>query len=164
LAVVSQAELILQRAEWKRNGKRVVCAAGAFDLLHPGHVRRLEQARALGDVLIVGVQSDAGVRAAKPAKPGKPLRPIHPAAERSEILAALEAVDSVAEFDAASPRDFIVRVAPEIFVLGGTANANEVSYLDDLSFRAAVGKVVRIPLEPGYSTSLLLDSITHRHA
>src|ERR1700733_11758672 len=64
LAVVSQSELILQRQEWKRNGKRVVCVAGAFDLLHPGHVRLLEQARSLGEILIVALQSDESVRVA----------------------------------------------------------------------------------------------------
>lgn len=164
MAVVSQAELILQRAEWKRNGKRVVCAVGAFDLLHPGHIRRLEQARGLGDVLIVGVQSDAGVRAIKPRGPGKLARPVHPADERAEIVAALESVNSVAEFDAASPRDFITKLAPDVLVLGGMATSDESAYLDDPGFRGAVGRVVRIPLEPGYSTSLLLDSITHRHA
>lgn len=164
MAVVSQAELILQRAEWKRNGKRVVCAIGAFDLLHPGHVRRLEQARALGDALIVGVQSDAGVRATKPARAGKLNRPVNPTAERSEIVAALESVDFVTVFDAESPRDFIMELEPDVLALGGAASADESAYLDDPSFRAAVGKVVRIPVEPGYSTSLLLDSITQRPA
>ncbi len=142
----------------------MVCAVGAFDLLHPGHVRRLEQARALGDVLIVGVQSDVGVRATKPAQPGKLARPVNPASERSEIVAALESVDAVAEFDAASPRDFIVRLAPDVLALGGAETADESEYLNDSAFGAAVAKVVRIPLEPGYSTSLLLDSITQRHA
>src|SRR5579863_9495309 len=98
LAIVSQSELILQRHEWKRNGKRVVCAAGAFDLLHPGHVRLLEQARGLGDILVVALQSDASARSdAQPAgaagedrtNQGAATRPITPANERAEILLAL---------------------------------------------------------------------------
>ncbi len=70
MAVVSQSELILQRREWKRNGKRVVCALGVFDLLHPGHLRLLEQARALGDILVVAMESDA--RALEQKGPGGP--------------------------------------------------------------------------------------------
>src|SRR6202041_3845795 len=125
LAVVSQSELILHRQEWKRNGKRVVCVAGAFDLLHPGHVRLLEQARGLGDVLIVVLQSDEGVRVAAeqgdklvgapaPVVPGSfPAKPITPAAERAEILAALAAVDFVTIFYEPTAGEFIVRLAPE---------------------------------------------------
>src|SRR5580658_3546961 len=92
LAVISQGELILQRSEWKRNGKRVVCVTGVFDLLHPGHIRLLEQARALGDVLVVAIQSDAQARDQK-----GPSRPITPIAERAEIVAAFQAVDAVVE-------------------------------------------------------------------
>ncbi|HYL69590.1 MAG TPA: adenylyltransferase/cytidyltransferase family protein, partial [Candidatus Limnocylindria bacterium] len=99
--VVSQGELILHRSEWKRNGKRVAFASGSFDLLHPGHVRLLEQARELGDVLVVGVESDAAVRAKSnklTAQKKNLARPITPADERMEILAALAAVDYVVEF------------------------------------------------------------------
>src|ERR1700723_4236725 len=98
LAIVSQTDLILQRREWKRNGKRVVCAAGAFDLLHPGHVRLLEHARDLGDILVVGVKSDANARAgagSSSATEGAGF--VNPAAERAEILAGLAAVDCVTE-------------------------------------------------------------------
>ena len=79
-------------------------------------------------------------------------------------MAALESVDFVTVFDAESPRDFIMELEPDVLALGGAASADESAYLDDPSFRAAVGKVVRIPVEPGYSTSLLLDSITQRPA
>ena len=88
MPVVSQSDLILQRREWKRNGKRVVCTLGVFDLLHPGHVRLLEQARALCDILVIGVQSDSRARKEK-----GPNRPVAPSAERAEILASLAAVD-----------------------------------------------------------------------
>jgi|SRR5580693_5601722 D-beta-D-heptose 7-phosphate kinase/D-beta-D-heptose 1-phosphate adenosyltransferase len=181
LAVVSQSELILQRQEWKRNGKRVVCVAGAFDLLHPGHVRLLEQARALGDILMVAVQSDESVRIAAeqanklvgapaqspapaPAHAGKFLaRPITPEAERAEILAALAAVDFVAIFDQATAAEFITRLAPDVFAQGGEGS-RENATADDDAVKAAGGQVVRLPLEPGYSTSRLVERISQLQA
>jgi rfaE bifunctional protein nucleotidyltransferase chain/domain len=164
LAVVSQPDLILQRREWKRNGKRVVCAAGVFDLLHPGHVRLLEHARDLGDILVVGVRSDAS-RAAEDAASSRPLAPfVNPAAERAEILASLAAVDFVAEFDEPTPREFIARLAPDVLAKGGEITSNEREFLDDEAVRACGGKVVRIPLEPGYSTPRLLERIKHIQA
>src|ERR1700683_4428200 len=113
LAVVSQSELILQRREWKRNGKRVVCAVGVFDLLHPGHVRLLEQARASGDILVVGVQSDARAREEK-----GPNRPITPAAERAEILSALAAVDFAVVLNDERADEFIAQLVPDALVQG----------------------------------------------
>jgi cytidyltransferase-like protein len=176
LAVVSQTELILHRQEWKRNGKRVVCVAGAFDLLHPGHVRLLEQARGLGDILIVALQSDESVRVAAeqgnkligapaPAVAGSvPARPITPAAERAEVLAALAAVDLVAIFDEPSAGEFIARLAPEVVAQGGEPGSSENACVDDDAVTAAGGQVVRLPLEPGYSTSRLVERITQLQA
>jgi len=179
LAVVSQGELILQRQEWKRNGKRVVCVAGAFDLLHPGHVRLLEQARGLGDILIVALQSDESVRVAAdqaakligaPAVPGKAAarnlvaRPITPQAERAEILAALAAVDLVTIFDEPTASEFIARLAPDVLAQGGEAGSSENAYADDDAVTAAGGQVVRLPLEPGYSTSRLVERIAQLQA
>jgi rfaE bifunctional protein nucleotidyltransferase chain/domain len=163
LAIVSQTNLILQRREWKRNGKRVVCAAGAFDLLHPGHVRLLEYARDLGDILIVGVQSDASRRndslgAANEAEL------VNPASERAEILDGLAAVDFVTQYDEATPRELIARLAPDVLARGGEISSNERDFLDDEAVRACGGKVVRIPLEPGYSTARLLERIKNIHA
>jgi len=158
--VVSQAELILHRSEWKRNGKRVVFASGSFDLLHPGHVWLLEQARGLGDVLVVGVESDARVRAqsGKARAPNSNLaRPINPAEERMEILAALAAVDYVVEFDAPTPRDLLVRLKPEIIVEGG--GDKDPALTDRGEPLSAEPRIVRFPLEPGYSRSILLDRI-----
>jgi cytidyltransferase-like protein len=181
LAVVSQTELILQRQEWKRNGKRVVCVAGAFDLLHPGHVRLLEQARGLGDILVVALQSDESVRIAteqadklvgapfqSPAvahtHTGKfPARPITPAAERAEILAALASVDFVAIFEEATAAEFIARLAPDVFAQGGEGS-RENACVDDDAIKAAGGQMVRLPLEPGYSTSRLVERITELQA
>jgi rfaE bifunctional protein nucleotidyltransferase chain/domain len=173
LAIVSQSEVILQRQAWKRNGKRVVCAAGAFDLLHPGHVRLLEQARGLGDILAVALQSDASVRSnAAPGggagedrtKQSAATRPITPANERAEILSALAAVDYVVEFDEATPREFFARLAPDVVVKGGEAGSEETAFLDDEAVRIAGGRVVRVALEPGYSTSFLLERISQLHA
>jgi len=179
LAVVSQGELILQRQEWKRNGKRVVCVAGAFDLLHPGHVRLLEQARGLGDILIAALQSDESVRIAAAqadkligapataqtaAHAGKfPARPITPQAERAEILAALVAVDFVAIFEEATAAEFIARLAPDVFAQGGEGS-RENACADDDAVKAAGGQVVRLPLEPGYSTSQLVERISQLQA
>jgi cytidyltransferase-like protein len=180
LAVVSQSELILQRQEWKRNGKRVVCVAGAFDLLHPGHVRLLEQARGLGEILIVALQSDESVRVAAeqaaklvgalgvpaPAAAARDLAggPITPAGERAEILAALSAVDFVAIFDEPTATAFLARLAPEVLAQGGEAGSSENAYVDDDAVTAAGGQVVRLPLEPGYSTSRLVERITQIQA
>jgi len=176
LAVVSQTELILLRQEWKRNGKRVVCVAGAFDLLHPGHVRLLEQARGLGDILVVALQSDESVRVAAeqgdkligapaPMVSGSlPERPITPAVERAEILAALAAVDFVAIFNEPTAGAVIAQLAPEVLAQGGEAGSSENAYADDDAVTAAGGQVVRLPLEPGYSTSRLVERITQLQA
>lgn len=173
MEVVSQSELILHRQEWKRNGKRVVCVAGAFDLLHLGHVRLLEQARGLGDILIVALQSDESVRitaeqAAKlvgaPAPSSAPARPITPEAERAEILSALASVDFIAIFEEATAAEFIARLAPDIFAQGGEADSSANDCADDDAVKAAGGLVVRLPLEPGYSTSRLVERITDLQA
>ncbi len=172
MAVVSQSELILHRQEWKRNGKRVVCVAGAFDLLHLGHLRLLEQARGLGDILIVGLQSDESVRitaeqAAKlvgtPAPSSAPARPITPEAERAEILSALASVDFIAIFEEATAAEFIARLAPEVFAQGGEGS-RENACADDDAVKVAGGQIVRLPLEPGYSTSRLVERITELQA
>ncbi|MFZ0884834.1 MAG: adenylyltransferase/cytidyltransferase family protein [Candidatus Acidiferrales bacterium] len=176
MAIVSQSELILQRGEWKRNGKSVVCAAGVFDLLHPGHIRLLEQARGLGDILVVGLQSDASVRSSAQQDAARggvgdasggaaaAQRPVTLAMERAEILMALAAVDFVAEFDEPTPRELFARLSPDVVVKGGEAGSQESVFLDDEAVRAAGGRVVRVPLEPGYSTSFLLERISQFHA
>lgn len=165
LAIVSQSELILQRSAWKRNGKRVVCVAGAFDLLHPGHIRVLEQARGLGDILVVALQSDASVKLNHHSdNQHAGVRPITPAAERAEILAVLAAVDYVVEFEDSTPREFFRRFAPDVVVQGGETGSQESAFLDDDAIRAAGGRVVRVAREPGYSTSFLLERISQLHA
>ena len=152
---ISQDELILQRREWKRNGQRVVFASGRFDLLHPGHIRLLEQARSCGDILVVGLASDATIA----AQEGRG-RPITPAEERAEILAALAAVDFVAEYAGNSARAMIAQLAPDVVVRGGEAGSQESSFREDDEVRSAGGEVIRIPLEPGHSTAGLIERIT----
>lgn len=150
--IVSQDELILLTAREKRNGRRVVFTNGCFDLLHPGHVRCLAQARALGDVLVVAVNSDRSVRGNKGAG-----RPLVPQQDRAEVLAALSSVDYVTVFDEPTPRELIARVLPSVLVKGADWGPNEVAGREEVE--AAGGRVVSIPLTPGYSTTSLLQRI-----
>lgn len=164
--VVSQDSLILQRRRWKDNGQCVVFASGCFDLLHPGHIRLLEQARSHGDVLIVGVQSDASFRNAHAGVAGtgelsskRALRPITPGAERAEILAALAAVDYVVEFDDPSPARLIESLGPDIVVEGAAAPVKPEKDTAVRSEDTLSPRLVRVLLEPGYSTSRLIERI-----
>jgi D-beta-D-heptose 7-phosphate kinase/D-beta-D-heptose 1-phosphate adenosyltransferase len=152
--VVSQAEVILHVADAKRNGRRVVFTNGCFDLLHPGHIRCLEQARSLGDALVVAINSDASVRGLKGAS-----RPVVPQEERAELLAALACVEYVTLFDAPTPRELIARILPDVLVKGGDWGSDEIVGREEVE--TAGGRVVSIPLEPGYSTSALLSRIRH---
>jgi rfaE bifunctional protein nucleotidyltransferase chain/domain len=137
----------------RRQGRRVVFTNGVFDLLHPGHIRFLEQARAEGDALIVAVNSDRSVRAAK-----GPSRPIVPEAERAEVLAALACVDAVAIFDEDDPYTIVSAVQPDVLVKGADWAADRIIGRDVVEARS--GRVVRIALADGYSTSALLDRMT----
>lgn len=139
----------------RRDGKKVVFTNGVFDLLHPGHVRYLQHARALGDVLIVGVNSDRSVRANK-----GPSRPITPEAERAELLSALACVDAVAIFDEDTPAEIIKRIQPDILVKGADWAADAIVGRDKVEARG--GKVVRVEIEPGWSTSAIIDKVRAR--
>jgi rfaE bifunctional protein nucleotidyltransferase chain/domain len=139
-------------AREKRNGRKIVFTNGCFDLLHPGHIRSLEQARALGDALIVGLNSDASVRELKGAG-----RPVLPENERAEILAALECVDAVVIFHEPTPREIISRLLPDVLVKGGDWPGNQIIGREEVE--AAGGRVVSVPVVPGYSTSAILDRI-----
>lgn len=160
MALLSQSEVILQRREWKRNGKRVVCVVGVFDLLHPGHIRLLEQAGAQGDVLVVAIQSDAQARGKKGAG-----RPIMPAAERAEIVAAFEVVDVAVELgEEPSAAGFMEELAPDILVEGSSANSEKSAANMKDSASASRVAVVHIPPEPGHSTSRLIERIKQLRA
>ncbi|MGE0704691.1 MAG: D-glycero-beta-D-manno-heptose 1-phosphate adenylyltransferase [Vicinamibacterales bacterium] len=133
-------------------GGRVVFTNGVFDLLHPGHVRYLQQARALGEALIVGVNSDRSVRASK-----GPDRPITPEAERTEVLAALEAVDAVVVFDDETPLALISRIEPDVLVKGADWGENAIVGREVVEARG--GRVVRMALEEGHSTTGIVEKI-----
>jgi len=154
--LVSQEDLILHVAGRKRNGQVVVFTNGCFDLLHPGHLRCLEQARSLGNVLVVAINSDAGVRRLK-----GDARPVTPQDERAEILAALAFVDFVVIFDEPTPRELIARVLPNVLVKGGDWGADEI--VGRAEVEAAGGRVVSVPLEPGYSTTAILERIRQQN-
>jgi len=147
----SRADLVRQRALWKRQGKIVVFTNGCFDLLHPGHVRLLEQAQSLGDVLILALNSDASVQRAK-----GPSRPLSPEKDRIEVALALEAVDAVTVFEEDLPRDLIAAVAPDILVKGADWS-HIVSGREEVE--QSGGQVVTLPLEPGYSTTDIASKI-----
>ena len=136
----------------RRAGRRVVFTNGVFDLLHPGHIRYLRAARGEGDLLIVGVNSDRSVRAIK-----GPSRPITSEAERAEILAALTSVDAVTIFDEETPAEIIRCVQPDVLVKGADWGENAIVGRDTVEARG--GRVVRMPIEEGWSTSELLKKV-----
>ena len=131
-------------------GKRIVFTNGVFDILHPGHVRYLQAARGHGDLLIVGLNSDASVRRNK-----GPERPINPEHERAEVLAALACVDAVSIFDDDTPGDIIRRVQPDILVKGSDWPADQIVGRDTVEARG--GRVILEPVEQGYSTSGIIE-------
>jgi rfaE bifunctional protein nucleotidyltransferase chain/domain len=151
-AILSLEEVILRFGPGKRNGRRVVFTNGCFDLLHPGHVRSLEQARELGDALVVGLNSDASVRKLKGAG-----RPLLPERERAEILAALESVDAVVFFDDLTPQEVIARLLPDVLVKGGDWPGDKIVGREEVE--AAGGRVISVPVVPGFSTTEILRKI-----
>ena len=133
-------------------GQRVVFTNGVFDLLHPGHVRYLQHARDLGDVLVVAINADRSVHAVK--GPGRPLTPEH---ERAEILAALACVDAVTIFDEETPHRVISDLQPDVLVKGADWSHDAIVGRDVVEARG--GRVVRIPVEHGHSTSAIVAKI-----
>ena len=133
-------------------GRTVVFTNGVFDLLHPGHVRYLAAARAEGDALIVGVNSDRSVRHNK-----GPGRPLNPETERAEVIAALAAVDAAVIFDEDTPHEIIGRLQPDVLVKGADWAHDEIVGRDIVEGRG--GRVVRAAVEPGYSTTSILERI-----
>jgi rfaE bifunctional protein nucleotidyltransferase chain/domain len=147
----TRSALLDRRRRWKQEGRTVVFTNGCYDLLHPGHIRLLEHARSLGDRLILALNSDASVRRAK-----GPSRPLIPEGERVELALALEAVDAVILFDEDTPRQLISEVLPDI-LLKGADWSHFIAGKDEVE--AAGGHVLTVPLEPGYSTTNLVDLI-----
>ena len=152
---MSWDELVAARSTWKAAGEKVVFTNGCFDLLHPGHVRVLEKSRSLGDRLIVAINSDESVHRLK-----GPNRPILDERERAETLAAFAAVDAVAVFDQDTPEEIIARVVPDILVKGADW-AHWVAGRDTVE--AAGGEVKLVALEPGFSTTDVVEKILALH-
>jgi rfaE bifunctional protein nucleotidyltransferase chain/domain len=152
LALLTVAAAARQIAELQAAGKQVVFTNGVFDLLHPGHVRYLTAARRLGDALFVGLNGDRSVRANK-----GPDRPITTELERAEILSALSCVDAVVLFDDPTPHDLITVLQPDVLVKGADWAADAIVGRDIVEARG--GRVVRVPVEQGYSTSAIVQKI-----
>ncbi|PYR14840.1 MAG: D-glycero-beta-D-manno-heptose 1-phosphate adenylyltransferase [Acidobacteria bacterium] len=136
----------------RADGKTIVFTNGVFDLLHPGHVRYLQRARALGDALVVGINSDRSARANKGTG-----RPITPDSERAELIGALKCVDAVIVFDEDTPHALIAAVQPDVLVKGADWAEDAIVGRDVVEARG--GKVVRFAVEPGYSTSAIIERV-----
>lgn len=150
----NREQLVRERAAWKQAGKTVVFTNGCYDLLHPGHIRLLEKARSLADILILALNSDASVRRLK-----GPLRPLISENERVELALGLAAVDAVTLFDEDTPRELISAVLPDVLVKGADW-AHWIAGREEVE--AAGGKVLALSLEPGYSTTGIVETILAR--
>ena len=147
--------LMRLREKWRAEGKTVVWTSGCFDLVHVGHVRALEQARSLGDVLVVGVNDDEGVRRLK-----GPGRPVIPASDRVEILASLAAVDYAVIFEEATPAESLARLEPEIHCKGEEYAPPDGRPMPEAdAVRHYGGRIEFLKLQPGYSTTDLIQRI-----
>ena len=150
--ILDRGELLRVRAELHAAGRRLVFTNGCFDILHVGHVRYLAAARALGDALLVAVNSDASVRALK-----GPGRPLMNESERAEMLAALAAVDLVTVFEEESPRKLISELLPDILVKGGDYALDEIHGREEVE--AAGGRVLALPFVEGASTTGIIERV-----
>ena len=152
--LVSVDEALRLAAAWRAEGKRIVFANGCFDLLHVGHVRYLEAARALGDVLVVGLNGDRSVRELK-----GPGRPLAPEKQRAAVLAALSCVDAVVIFPQVRAHRFLAAVRPDIYVKGGDYRP-ETLFGRERAVLTAIGSKIRIlPFVKGFSTTRLIEKI-----
>lgn len=163
--IVSLLTLQPIRERLRNEGKTVVLTNGCFDILHVGHVRYLQQARALGDCLIVGINSDQSVRLIKGSE-----RPIVPEIERAEIIAALGCVDFVVIFAEHTAEKLVATLKPDIYVKGGdysAARADETNANKDIPETQIVeaygGKTLLLPFQRGHSTSSLIKTILERY-
>src|SRR5260370_17951427 len=149
------AALVEERRAWKAEGRRVAFTNGCFDLLHPGHLALLEAARSEGDLLVVALNSDASVRRLKGTG-----RPVTPEGERAEALLALEAVDRVVIYEQPTPLLVIRPVVPDVLVKGADWAPDAIVGRKEVE--AAGGRVVRVEIVPGRSTSAILESVRRR--
>ena len=149
---VELSEAIQLRRQWQSDGKRVVFTNGCFDLLHPGHVTYLEAAKALGDILVIGLNSDDSIRLLK-----GPTRPVNGLADRAHMLAGLRAVDLVVPFSEETPIKLIKALLPDLLVKGGDYDPDKIVGAKEV--REAGGKVVVVPFLDGHSSSNLIGKI-----
>jgi len=154
--VLTTDEAARWRADLRARGQSVVFTNGVFDLLHAGHVDLLERARALGDALVVGLNTDASTRRLKGER-----RPLLPEADRARVLAALAVVDAVVLFDEDTPAELVRRLEPDVLVKG--ADYAEEAIVGKDMVEARGGRVVRLPLVEGRSTSKIVEEIVRRH-
>jgi rfaE bifunctional protein nucleotidyltransferase chain/domain len=140
------------RARLRREGKTVVFTNGCFDLLHKGHIRLFRKAKSLGDVLIVGLNTDASVRRLK--GPGRPILPLR---ERQEVLAAISDIDYVTSFPEATPRRIIAEILPDVLVKGGDWGPDRVVGREEVE--AAGGRVVIVPYLKGRSSTSIIRKV-----
>jgi D-glycero-beta-D-manno-heptose 1-phosphate adenylyltransferase len=152
--LLNREDLIAQRECWRSEGKKVVFTNGCYDILHPGHVRLLERARSLGDVLVLALNTDSSVQRLK-----GPSRPFFDEQTRAELALHLEAIDAVTLFDEDTPRDLIAAVVPDVLVKGADW-AHFIAGREEVE--AAGGQVYALPLEPGFSTTDIADRILTR--
>jgi rfaE bifunctional protein nucleotidyltransferase chain/domain len=146
--------LVQARAEWQRAGKTVVFTNGCYDILHPGHIRLLEKARSLGDLLILALNTDSSVARLK-----GPTRPLISQDERARMALLLEAVDAVTLFDEDTPRELIADVLPDILIKGADW-AHFIAGREEVE--AVGGKVMALALEPGFSTTNIVEELLKR--
>ena len=151
--ILTPATMLAERERLRAGGRRLVFTNGVFDLLHVGHVRYLAQARALGDALVVAINSDRTVRELK-----GPNRPVFNQAERAEILAALRVVDYVVVFDDVSPRSLIAELLPDVLVKGGDYGLDQIHGREEVE--AAGGNVISLPFVEGASTTALIQKMS----
>ena len=154
--ILTRDEAVRFVGEQRAAGRRIVFTNGVFDILHPGHVRYLAEAKAHGDVLIVGVNSDASVRRLEKG----PDRPLNPELERAEVLAALRVVEAVVVFDEDTPHEIVSALQPDILAKGADWAADAI--VGRAVVEARGGTVVRIELSAGYSTSAIIERLRSR--
>jgi len=154
--VLASEDLPAKVNELRQRGLRIVFTNGCFDILHPGHLSYLQKARSLGDVLIVGINSDRSVKELK----GN-LRPIFDQDERCELLSGLESVNFITIFDKSTPRDLIKAILPEVLVKGGDWGLEQIVGREEVE--ASGGRVVSLPYEEGYSSSAIIQRILKRY-
>ncbi len=154
--IKTSEEAALLCSEARRRGRKAVFTNGCFDILHAGHAQYLEEAKELGDLLVVGVNSDASVRRLKGEQ-----RPIVPLNERQILLAALECVDIVVSFDEDTPHELIGSILPDILVKGGDWHEEDIVGSDIVLARG--GRVISLPFREGLSTSSIIERILRTH-